>query len=100
MGGTDFMVDVEPIGVTANRDHLGTQFVEHLGCDLIRRTMGTIHNNLHALERQVIGERALAEFNVPARRVIEPTGAPQTRRVGPDRRVFQRSFDLEFPGVG
>jgi hypothetical protein len=47
------VVDVEAIRRAADGNHLGTQFVEHLGRDVVGRAMGGIHDDLQTLEREV-----------------------------------------------
>ena len=45
------VVDVQPIGGTANGHHVGAQFMEHLGRDLVGCAMRGIDHDAHAPER-------------------------------------------------
>ena len=74
VGGTDLMVDIQAIGLTANGDHLGAQLMEHLGRNVVSGAMRGINHNFQAFERQVIGESALAKFNIAPCGVVKATG--------------------------
>jgi hypothetical protein len=75
--GAHFVVDVQAVGRAADGDHLGAQLMEHLGRDLVGRAMGGIHHDLQPLQRQVVCEGALAEFDVAAGRIVQPARLAQ-----------------------
>ena len=68
--GTNPLVDIQAIGRTPNGNDIGTQFMKHLGCNLIGCAIGSIHHNLHALQGEVIAESAFAKLDVPARSIV------------------------------
>jgi hypothetical protein len=64
MGSPYFVVDVQAVRRTPDGDDLGAQLMKYLGCDQIGRAVCTIHHDLHTLERQIVGESALAKFDI------------------------------------
>ena len=78
-------VDVESVWCTANRNHLGPQFMEHAGGNLVSRSVGCIHHDLHALEGSVMGKCAFAKLDVAACSISQPARLAQTGGVGPHR---------------
>ena len=77
MGCAETVVDVQAIGRAADGDHLGTKLMKHHGRDVIGRAMRAVDHNLQALERQVVGERAFAKFDVTPGGIVKPAGFSQ-----------------------
>ena len=77
MGGAHVFVDIQTIGGAAYWDDFGTQFVKHLGRDLVGRTVRAIDHYFEALERQVWRKRALAKLDIAARRIVQTFGFAQ-----------------------
>ena len=94
------MVDVQAIGCAANLDHLGTQFVEDLGRNMVGRTVSGIHDNTHALQGEVIGKGALAKLDITAGGVFQTAGFTQRCGVGPHRWLGDRGFHRQLPCIG
>ena len=84
----------------ADRQHVGAQLVEHLGCDPVGGAVGAIKSNLEAVEAEVAREGVFHELDVASGRIIEPAGAPERargRQLSVDRLAqpgFDRRFDL------
>ena len=97
--GAGFVVDVHSIRRAADGDHIGAQFVKHLGRNLVGRAMGCIDHDAQALEREVVGEHTFAKFDVTPWRIVQATRPTKVARTGPSRRLGQRSFHLQLPGV-
>ena len=99
VGRTHLLVDVQAIRRTANRHHVGTQLVEYLGRDLVGRAMCRIHHDAQALERKVIGKRALAELDVATCRIVQSARLAQAGRVNPHRRFVHGCFNRKLPCI-
>ena len=93
-------VDVETIGLAADGDDLGAEFVEHVGRDLVGGAVRGIDDDLQAFQRQVVGEGALAELDVATLRIVEPARLAEPGRIDPLRRLGEDVFDVVLPGVG
>ncbi len=64
-------VDIETVWLRPDGNDLGPQFVKHRWRDVIGRAMRAVHHQPQTLEGEVIGKRALAEFDVATRGIIE-----------------------------
>ena len=100
VGCTDFVVDVQAIGCTADGDHLGTQLVEHLGSHLVRGAVRGIHHNFETLQGEVLRKRAFAELDISPCCIVQSARFAQAGRICPHRRLIQRSLYIQLPGVG
>ena len=99
VGRAHAFVDVQAVGRAADGHHFGTQLMEHLGRDLVGGPVGGVHHNLQALEGQVVGEGALAKFDVATCRIVQTPGFAQRGRIHPDRVLKQGRFHGLLPGV-
>ena len=97
---TDLRVDIEPIRFVADSDHFGTEFVEHRRRDVIARPMRTIDDDLQALEVELVGEGALAEFDVATGGVVEPERLAKVLRLHASDSLVHRTLDRMLDGVG
>src|SRR5262249_54421837 len=75
-------VDVEPVGLDANRDHLGAELPERLRCDLVGGAMSAIDHHPQALEAHAARQRALGEFDVAALLVLDAPGTADFGALG------------------
>jgi len=66
------VVDVESVGLVVDQRHVGTQFAEDGGGDLVGRPVADVHRDLDALERQAPGEGVLEEHDVAGHGVVQP----------------------------
>ncbi|KAG0920227.1 hypothetical protein G6F32_015701 [Rhizopus arrhizus] len=80
--------------------HLGAQLPEHVRRDVVGGAMRGVHHNLHAVQVEVVGERALAEFDVAALRIGHAARAAQALGGDAAQRLVQRGFDVGFDLVG
>ncbi len=102
IGGADFLVDVEAVGLDADRDHLRAQFVERHRRYLVGRAVGRIDDDAQALERKPFRERRLDDFDIARLRIVDAAGAAEfvgRGQVRVERRVHQL-LDFDFLGVG
>ena len=67
-------IDVLAVGLAGERRHARTEFLDHLGSDPVTGTVGRVHDDLHAVERQVAGKAVLGEDVIPAEGVIDAEG--------------------------
>ena len=101
-GRADLEIDVEPVRLDADLDHLGPELPQRLGRDLVSRAIGAIDDHAQALERHFAGERPLGVFDVAGLDVVDALGAAEVGSVGELRRdvaVHQR-FDPRLDLVG
>ena len=92
-GRADFEIDVEPVRLDADLDHLRAELPQRLGSDLVGRAVGAVDHDAQAFERDVAGKRPLGVFDVARLDVVDALGAPEVRRAGEHRRdvaVHQR----------
>ena len=66
-------VDVDAVGLGADGHHFRAELVEHRRRDVVARAVRAVDDDLPALEVEVGGKGALAELDVPARRVLDAT---------------------------
>jgi len=64
MGRAAVAIDVEPIRLVGQRHHLGTQLVEHVGRDVIRRAVGAIDHQLEPAQVEIGRKAALAKLDI------------------------------------
>ena len=99
VGCADFVVDVETIGRATDGNHFRTQFMKHLGRDVVRRTVCRINHHFHAFERQVMRKSALAKLDVTPCRIVQTARFTQRCRIRPLRSFVQSRFNRRFPVV-
>ena len=58
-GGADAVVDVEAVGLDADRDDFGAELVEHVRRDVVGGAVGAVDHDLHALQVQLVGNVVL-----------------------------------------
>mmetsp|Transcript_53268 Transcript_53268/g.124855 ORF Transcript_53268/g.124855 Transcript_53268/m.124855 type:complete len:216 (-) Transcript_53268:3037-3684(-) len=73
--------------------------MEHVGRDVIGRTVGCVDHDLDAFERQISAKTVLAELDVAPARILQSLGTPQASGIHPLRRIVQRRFNGDFPCV-
>ncbi len=81
------------VGLVADRDHFGAELVEHRRRDVVARAMRAIDDDLQALEVEIVRKRALAEFDVAARRVADAERLAQLRRLDAADRTVDALLD-------
>ena len=92
-GRADLEIDVEPVRLDADRDHLGAELPQRLGRDLVGGAIGAVDDDPQALERDLAAERPLGVLDVARLDVVDALGAAEVRRTGEHRRdvaVHQR----------
>ena len=98
-GGADAVVDVEAVGLDADRDDVGAELVEHVRRDVVGGAVRAVDHDLQALEVELVREGALAELDVAAAGVVD-AGAPcrasptALQPIGCSISRLDRRFDL------
>ena len=75
-----FVIDVETIGLDANRKNFSAQFPECFGSRFVTRAIGTIDHNAQTIQREIARQGALGKFNIAGAHVIDALGATQIAR--------------------
>ena len=73
--------------------------MQHMRCDVIRRAIGTIDHDLHAMQIEFVRETALAEFDVATGGVIDAASPSQLARRTTSNRTGQTLLDFVFHGI-
>ena len=73
--------------------------MKHFGGDLVGGSVRSIHNDLQALEGQIVRKSAFAKLNVPTRRIVQAAGFTQGGRIRPNGVFQQGGFHGLFPCV-
>ena len=76
------LVDVEAVGLDADRDHLGAELPQRGGNDPIGRAVGAIDDDAQAVEREVARQRTFGEFDVAVMHAVDALGAPERSGLG------------------
>ena len=87
-GRADLEIDVEPVRLDPDLDHLGAELPQRLGRDLVGGAIGAVDDDPHALERHVAAERPLGVFDVAGLHVVDAPGAAEVGRAGEHRGDF------------
>ena len=78
-GRAAFLVDVETIGIHADRDHVGAEFPQRFRHHPVGRAVGAIDDDAQAVEREIARQRALGEFDVAVMHAVDAAGAAEAR---------------------
>ena len=100
MRSADVGVDVESVRLAADGDNFRTKLVEHRRRNVIRGAIGAVDDDLQAFEIELVGERALAEFDVAARGIVDAPGLAQLRRAHAGDGAIHLLFDRVLDRVG
>ena len=85
-GRADVAVDVEAVGLDADREHLGAEFPQSFGRDLIGGAVGAIDDDAQAFEREIARQSALGEFDIAGVNAFDALGAAEVARFRQARR--------------
>ena len=101
-GRSAFLVDVESVGVDADRNDVGAQLPQRFRHHLVGRAVGAIDHHAQAVEAEMARQRALGEFDVAVMDAVDAAGAPET---GALRQFLVEAFveqllDLHLDVVG
>src|SRR5689334_10209995 len=97
--GAALLVDVEAVGRAADRDHFRAELLEDARADAIVGAVRAIDDQLHAAQRAVLRERALAELEVTALGVVHALGLTQVRGGRDRERRIEQRLDLALDRV-
>src|SRR3982074_52323 len=76
-GGAAILVDVEAVGIGPDREHLRAELPQGRGRDPIGRTIGAIDHDAQAIERKILRQGALGEFDVAVMNAVDALGASE-----------------------
>ena len=82
VGGADLAVDVEAVGLVADREDLGAEFIERLGRDLVGGAVGAIDHHAQAGEAQLAREGRFDDLDIARLGVVHALGAAKVGRGG------------------
>ena len=99
MGRTDAVVDVDAVGIDADRIDARAQFAQHQRPDLVGRAVGAVHRDAHAAEVEAPRHRALAGLDVAADGVAGAHRLAQLLGRHGAERLLQRGFDRQLGRV-
>ena len=91
MEGSDAVVDVVAVGLTAGGNDLGTEFLKNGRGDAIGRTVGAVDDDTETLEIELALKIRLNE------RIVTPLGVIDAARPAD---MFGRKQGIEFVGMG
>ena len=94
------VVDVGTGRRDAERDHVGAELVEDVRCSVISGAVGAVDDDAHAAQVERARKAALAELDVPARRVFDAAGAAEFRRRHAAERLAELRLDRCLDVVG
>jgi hypothetical protein len=69
-----FVIDVDAVGIDADRHHLGAELFENLGADLVARAVGAIDRDAHRFEARGARHAGLQKNQVASDRVVDARG--------------------------
>src|SRR5690606_38815509 len=94
VGGPASLVDVEPVGLVADRDHVGAGTAQRLRGDPRCRTVGAVHNDFQPVQAVGQGVHQVGDVAFHAVRIV---GDPADVPAGcPRHGTAQPPFDLVF----
>ena len=64
-------IDIDAVGIDADRDDLGAEFLERLGTDLVGRAVGAIDRDFEAVEGDRARQARFQKYQVAAERVVD-----------------------------
>jgi hypothetical protein len=96
-GRTDILVDVQAIGFGADTGDFGAQFMKDMWCNVVSRSVGTIHDDLQAPQIHFERKGALAELDVTTVRVIDSPRTPKSGRGNTGQRLVECLLDIRIP---
>ncbi len=98
IGGADFAVDVEAVGLNADWKDFGAEFEQCLGGDLVGGAVGAIDDDAQAGQPELARERRLDDLDIARLGIVDPVGAAKVRRGGETliERTGHQRLDCDF----
>ena len=102
LGGAAILVDVEAIGIDADREHLGAQFPQRGRNDSIGCAVGAIDDDPQPVEREVARQGTFGEFDVSLRHALDAFRAAERSGLGKllHQIGIDEPLDFQFHLVG
>ena len=79
---TAFAVDVEAVGLDADRNDIGAELPERIRRDPVAGAVGAIDHDAQTFKREIARQRALGEFDVAVVDAVDPLGAAEFASFG------------------
>ena len=101
-GRAAFLVDVESVGLDADRNHVGAQLPQRFRHHLVGRAVGAIDHHAQAVEAEIARQRALGEFDVAVMDAVDAAGAAEAGALRQFlvERLVEQLLDLLLDVVG
>ena len=101
-GGANALVDVEPIRLNAQLDHLGAQFEQHGGRHAIGGAMRAIDDDAQLFQCLPAREALLRRLDIAASGIAKAAGAAEIARADQRRRGIagHQRLDIRLLGIG
>ena len=77
-----FAIDIEAVGLDADRDDIGTELPERIRRHPVAGAIGAIDHHPQAFEREIARQRALGKFDVAVVDAVDPLGAAEFAAFG------------------
>jgi hypothetical protein len=94
------VVDVAPVRLDPEREHLGAELAHHDRADLVGGAVGAVEHHPDPVERQLAREALLEEYDVTAGHVVDSARSTDPVRVRPVARERAREDQLLHPHLG
>ena len=94
------MVDIEPVWLVGNGDHVRAQLAEHVRRDLVGRAVGAIHHDLKPFQADTTRKSAFAKFHIAASGVVVTLDLAERARLDRAHRFVHGVFDGRLDRVG
>src|SRR5205807_1806953 len=98
--GAKCLIDIETVGLDADRDDVGAQLMEHVGRDVVGRAMRAVDDDLHAFQVELGREGRLAELDVAPAGIVDAPRASQAGGLVAAHRPLHLRFDRRLGVVG
>ena len=93
-------IDIEAVRGSPFSDDVCAKFMKNIRRNMVRRTVGAVDVDPHALEIDLLADRRLAEFDVAARRIVKAPGFAEVLRFNAGEAFVDLLLDLKLPLVG
>ncbi len=100
MGRADAVVDVQPVRLDPERDHLGPELPQHLRRGAVGGAMGAVDHHPEPVEPQALREGGLGVFDIAAAAVVDAPGPADQLRLGQRDLARHDRLDLGLGLVG
>src|SRR5438034_973653 len=98
--GARSLVDIEAVGLDADRDDVGAELMENVRRDVVGRAMRAVDDDLHALQVELRREGGFAELDIAPAGIVDAARASQPGGLIAAHRPRHLFLDRRFGAVG